>query len=211
MTTADQPRRRGRPPSGGREAILDAAVTLVREEGISKLTSRGIARRAGVSDGSVYYHFGDRRGLLEAVYAHGMQKLDYMTELPPDADRETVLAHAFASLEQFFDDALPIFHAAQADAELGQVLADFIKANDLGPHRGVATLGDYLRAEQAAGRADPEADPDAAALLLIDAAFSRAARRHLMRPDEGDERLPSPQRLLTAINRSLSPSSRRTP
>ena len=123
--------------------------------------------------------------------------------LPPDADREVVLSRAFASLEQFFDQALPIFHAAQADAELGQVLADFIEANDLGPHRGVRTLGDYLCAEQAAGRAHAGVDADAVALLLIDAAFSRSARRQLMRPDESDERLPSPERLLAALNLML--------
>jgi AcrR family transcriptional regulator len=63
MSAVDEPRRRGRPSSGGREAILDAALALVREEGIARLTSRAVAARAGVSDASVYYHFKDRRGL----------------------------------------------------------------------------------------------------------------------------------------------------
>jgi AcrR family transcriptional regulator len=203
MSAVEEPRRRGRPPSGGREAILDAALALVREEGVAKLTSRAVAARAGVSDASVYYHFKDRRGMLEAVYGHGMDKLSYLADLPPDSDRTEILARAFASLERFFGDAVPLFHAAQADPELGQILADFIATNDLGPHRGVKILGDYLRAEQAAGRANPDADPEAVALLLIDAAFSRATRRLIMRPDEGDIRLPSPERLLASIDAML--------
>jgi AcrR family transcriptional regulator len=210
MSAAEEPKRRGRPPSGGREAILDAAVALVREEGIAKLTSREIAARAGVSDASVYYHFGDRRGLLQAVYAHGMKPLSYMEELPAGIDHEVVLRRAFESLEAFFDEALPIIRAAQADADVGQALAGYIEENDLGPHKGVSALGTYLRGEQAAGRVNPEADVDAVALLVIDAAFSRVARGQMMRPDDDDERLPSPERLLATINRLLSPPSPRT-
>ena len=76
MTATDEPpRRRGRPPSGGREAILDGDARILREHGIANLTSREVAARAGVSDASVYYHFGDRAGLLQAVFEHGMKPL----------------------------------------------------------------------------------------------------------------------------------------
>jgi AcrR family transcriptional regulator len=203
MSALEEPKRRGRPPSGGREAILDAALALVREEGIAKLTSRAVAARAGVSDASVYYHFKDRRGLFEAVYAHGMKPLDYMAELPAGVSREFVLATAFASLEAFYSDALPIIHTAVGSEEIGEVLMDYMNANDLGPHRGVTVLGDYLRDEQAAGRVNPDADVDAVVLLLINAAFGRVARRLTMRPDEGDPRLPSPERMLASLNRML--------
>src|SRR5579875_3238079 len=114
MTATDQPRRRGRPPSGGREAILEATLALLREEGVAKLTSREVAARAGVSDASVYYHFGDRGGLLRAAFAHGMKPLEFVNQLPPGIERPAVLAAALASLEQFFDDVLPVLHAAQA-------------------------------------------------------------------------------------------------
>jgi AcrR family transcriptional regulator len=99
MTSTDeQPKRRGRPPSGGREAILEATLELLRERGISNLTSRNIAARAGVSDASVYYYFGDRAGLLQAVFEHGMRPLSFMSELGGEpVDRREVLqlsAHA---------------------------------------------------------------------------------------------------------------------
>src|SRR5580698_5096589 len=111
--TEEPPRRRGRPPSGGREAILEATLALLREGGVANLTSREVAARAGVSDASVYYHFGDREGLLRATYEHGMKPL-IVIEDPPAESLETLLATHFAALEQFFDDALPILHAAQA-------------------------------------------------------------------------------------------------
>ena len=207
MAAAELPRRRGRPPSGGREAILEATLAVLREDGVAKLTSREVAARAGVSDASVYYHFGDRGGLLRAAFAHGMKPLEFVTQLPPEMERPAVLAAAFASLEQFFDDVLPVLHAAQADAELGASLAEYVAENDLGPHKGVTSLGGYIRAEQEAGRVAPAVDPDAVALMIIDAAFGRASRRlmlHSATKDQND-RLPSAERTLVMINALLDP------
>jgi AcrR family transcriptional regulator len=206
MAGPDQPRRRGRPPSGGREAILDATLALLREEGVAKLTSREVAARAGVSDASVYYHFGDREGLLRAAFAHGMKPLEFVTQPPAGLDRRALLAAALASLEQFFDDVLPVLHAAQADAELGATLAQYVAENDLGPHKGVSALGAYLRSEQEAARANPEVDPEVVALMLIDAAFGRASRRLMLSPPgtaDQNDRLPSAEQTLALINSLL--------
>ncbi len=186
MTATEEPRKRGRPPSGGREAILDATLAVLREEGIANLTSRAVAARAGVSDASVYYHFGDRAGLLQAVFEHGMKPLMFMAGLDSATmDPPTVIRKASAALERFFEDVLPVLYAAQADPELRARLADYIEAHHLGPHKGVHLLGAYLRAEQAAGRVNPDANPDAIALLVIDTAFARAAQRQMLLDKEG--------------------------
>jgi len=42
VMAADAPRRRGRPPAGGREAILAATLELVREQGVGRLTTRSV-------------------------------------------------------------------------------------------------------------------------------------------------------------------------
>jgi AcrR family transcriptional regulator len=200
--TDDSPKRRGRPPSGGREAILDATLDILREYGVANLTSRDVAARAGVSDASVYYHFGDRAGLLKAAFEHGMKPLQFMGDLPATTDPQTVVRGAFESLEHFFEDVLPVLYAAQSDPELRAELADHVEANDLGPHRGVQTLGAYLRAEQVAGRIGADADPDAIALLVIDGAFARAVRRQMGLHKE--ELLPSREAVLDEISRLLS-------
>lgn len=200
--TVDEPRRRGRPPSGGREAILAAALDLLTTDGVAKLTSREVAERAGVSDASVYYHFGDRAGLLSAVFAHGLKPLTFLADMDPLTDLPTVLSSALASLERFYDDVLVVLMAAQADAELAQALTLYTEANDLGPHRGVALLSGYLSAQQAAGAANPDADTEAIAMMIIDLAYARASRRLTHRPDE---RLPSAERVLATIRALLEP------
>jgi AcrR family transcriptional regulator len=50
-----------------REGILRAADGLLEKEGVASLTMEGVARTAGVSRISVYDHFGDRSGLIEAL------------------------------------------------------------------------------------------------------------------------------------------------
>lgn len=51
----------------GRSQILDAAVACILELGFYRASSNEIARRAGVSWGSIQYHFGSREALMLAV------------------------------------------------------------------------------------------------------------------------------------------------
>lgn len=53
-----------------REAVLDAALSLVRERGESALSARAIAERAGCSVQPIYSLFGDMKSLLKALYDH---------------------------------------------------------------------------------------------------------------------------------------------
>ncbi len=202
MNTREVPKRRGRPPSGGREAILDAALELLRSDGVAKLTSREVATRAGVSDASVYYHFGDRTGLLKAVFARGLKPLTFLADTDPRTDLTTVLTSALQSLEGFYDEVLVVLMAAQADAELAEALTLYAEANDLGPHRGVTLLSEFLKGQQAAGTVDPLADTEAIAMTIIDVAYARSSRRVMLKPDE---RLPSADRVLATIQRLLAP------
>ena len=50
-----------------RHALLDAAITLLREGGVEALTLRAVARAAGVSQTAPYRHFEDRRSLVAAL------------------------------------------------------------------------------------------------------------------------------------------------
>lgn len=59
-----------------REALLDAAEALLREEGVEAFTLRECARRAGVSHGAPAHHFGDARGLLSEFSAVSFEQLE---------------------------------------------------------------------------------------------------------------------------------------
>lgn len=50
-----------------REAILGAAVDVIKERGARSVTVDGVAKRAGCAKGLVHYHFKTKAGLLQAV------------------------------------------------------------------------------------------------------------------------------------------------
>ena len=54
-----------------RAALIDAATVILAEEGVTGLSLRGAARRAGVSQTAPYRHFRDKAALLAAVAAGG--------------------------------------------------------------------------------------------------------------------------------------------
>jgi AcrR family transcriptional regulator len=56
-------------------ALVRAAVELLEEGGVTELSLRAAARRAGVSAGAPYRHFADREALVSAVAAVGYRDL----------------------------------------------------------------------------------------------------------------------------------------
>jgi AcrR family transcriptional regulator len=201
---ASTPKRRGRPPAGGREAILDATLALLRERGVARLTTREVAQRAGVSEASVYYHYGDKPGLLSAVFAAGLAPLRTLNDrgLGEGTSRE-VMGRLAQAIERFLDLVLPVLMAAQSDAELRTALAAYMKDEDLGPHRGVQALGRFIADQQRAGRMRDDVDPAAAAVLLVGACFLRASQRQIM--GKGTRSLPSLDEAVGALDALLEP------
>jgi AcrR family transcriptional regulator len=58
-----------------RRALLDAALELIEENGVSELSLRAVARRAQVSHAAPYHHFADRAALVAAVAEEGFWSL----------------------------------------------------------------------------------------------------------------------------------------
>lgn len=58
-----------------RQALVDAAIALLREGGVPALSLRAAARKAGVSQAAPYRHFADHADLLAAVAADGFARL----------------------------------------------------------------------------------------------------------------------------------------
>jgi AcrR family transcriptional regulator len=79
-----------------RVRILSASVTLIEEQGLSALSMREVARRAGVSHQAPYHHFADREAIMGAIAEEGFRLLSERLEqalrsdpeqLPPVRDR----------------------------------------------------------------------------------------------------------------------------
>jgi AcrR family transcriptional regulator len=58
-----------------RQALLDACLALIEQEGIGAVSLRRVAREAGVSSGAPYHHFPDRAALLSALSVQGFEEL----------------------------------------------------------------------------------------------------------------------------------------
>jgi AcrR family transcriptional regulator len=67
-----------------RRKIIDAALTLLREEGFKSATLQAIARRAEVSMGALQHHFESRDVLMERLVAEVMAPLGDQGGVWPD-------------------------------------------------------------------------------------------------------------------------------
>ena len=72
MTKAKTPRRTGYHHGNLREALIDAAVQLVKESGPESVSVREAAKRAGVSPGAPFRHFSNKTALMTAVAEQAM-------------------------------------------------------------------------------------------------------------------------------------------
>lgn len=61
--------------SSTRQQIIDAAITLIADRGFTATSVDDIAEVAGVAKGSVYYNFGSKADLFEAVLTEPMKRL----------------------------------------------------------------------------------------------------------------------------------------
>ncbi|QXJ24792.1 TetR/AcrR family transcriptional regulator [Actinomadura graeca] len=59
-----------------REALLDAAESVLFEQGTQALTLAAVADRAGVSKGGLLYHFPTKEALVKAMVARVIEEFD---------------------------------------------------------------------------------------------------------------------------------------
>lgn len=57
------------------EKIVQAALALFSKEGYNATSTNKVAKAAGVSEGLIFRHFGNKEGLLQAILEFGAQKL----------------------------------------------------------------------------------------------------------------------------------------
>src|ERR1700742_2967791 len=72
---------RRRQPQQGRarqtvEAVLDAVIKILKREGFQAVTTNRIAEVAGVSIGSVYQYFPDKRAIFVALHERHVEEID---------------------------------------------------------------------------------------------------------------------------------------
>jgi AcrR family transcriptional regulator len=97
-------------PEGRRTRILAAAARLFGSDGYAKVRTEAIARAAGVSEGTIFHHYGSKEALLLAVaerYGRG-----FATAMFADLDPEGPLPDVEQVMRRAFDyvrDSDPLF------------------------------------------------------------------------------------------------------
>jgi AcrR family transcriptional regulator len=200
---------RGRPSEGVREAILAATLDLITAQGLVRLTTKEIAARAGVAEASIYYHFGDKKGLVEGVILDAVLRplreftASFAERVADKPVRDALVEYGLA-LESFWKRVLPVLSAVQADVELRAHFRERIAELGLGPHRGVRVVADYLAEQQRAGAVQEDADVRAAALSVMSVCFLSAYEIHMLGPTARDK-LPSVEAAVTTLATLIAP------
>jgi len=58
-----------------KNALIDAGINILRQEGVRGLSLRNAAKQAGVSHSAPYAHFKDKQALIAAISTRGLQHL----------------------------------------------------------------------------------------------------------------------------------------
>ncbi|HEX6472268.1 MAG TPA: TetR/AcrR family transcriptional regulator [Streptosporangiaceae bacterium] len=165
-----------------RDRILAAAVSVMRERGVTNTTTKEVARAAGVAEGSIYNHFANKTELIAASMSQvssGMREaVGTLFQRAGQGSLEDNLAAYAEVAVGFFGDLLPITGPAMGDRDIVAWLRQG------GPHQGEgiapgpilghAGLIGYFEAEQRAGRLPAAAPAPYLAALLLGACLQYA-------------------------------------
>jgi len=126
------------------EAVLDAVARVLKRQGVEAITTNRIAEAAGVSIGSLYQYFPDKRAIFTALYDRHIDEVGQLIE-------RTKADCASASFEDFtreLVEGLARLHAD--DAELHQLISGTAPEGTLGFKSALQTTFEQVisRAEQ---------------------------------------------------------------
>lgn len=119
-----------------RAALEKAAYLAIYERGYAGVTLADIASHAGVSRGTLVYHFGSRAGLLSAVVRRFTRTIGVATRralrlaATPEAKLRAFVENQFYGVEntqRFYTVSLDFLAAATRDPALMDVQRDFLR------------------------------------------------------------------------------------
>jgi TetR/AcrR family transcriptional regulator, transcriptional repressor for nem operon len=161
----------GRPREFDLGKVLDEAITVFSRNGYSATSVSDLTTALGLSSGSLYKAFGDKRGVFMAALERYVQVRDRKLEerlATVRTGREkirTVLASYAESShgECGRTGCLVVGSAvefASSDPEMGRKIASLLSARE-------ARLARFIREGQTDGSVRPHVDPDVTARVLI--------------------------------------------
>ncbi|MDK9498496.1 helix-turn-helix domain containing protein [Streptomyces katrae] len=169
------------------ERLLDAAESLMRTIGLANTTTKAIAREAGCSEAALYKHFANKEELFVRVLVERTPNagplMAALAADPGEGGGEAELTAIARHASLFYAEAMPMAASLFAEPALLSRHREGVREIGAGPHVVLDALEGRLRRELAAGRLREDADPRAAAALLLGACFQRAFFLHFSGAD----------------------------
>jgi AcrR family transcriptional regulator len=162
-----------------RQRILDAALALIRDRGIGRVTTKEIALAAGAAEGSLFKNFGDKMGLLTELLTQELPESRAWAAVPAEAppgrgDLGAALVLFMGRAIDFYAAVLPLVAGSFADRELLHRQQERNRERGTGPQLALQGSADYLRGWKESGHLDEAADPYAIAVALCGGALMYA-------------------------------------
>jgi TetR/AcrR family acrAB operon transcriptional repressor len=163
--------KRGRVDS--KTLLIDAALEVIENEGVNALRLDAIAASAGVTKGSLYWHFKDRDDLIRAALQEQMRRLteSSMSGVSEALASSKNLAEYLVQVQSVVADPyneaevaqrwrrLELLVAARQDPELSKVMREI-------QVHGMAAYTQLMRDAQESGILHPDLDPAAVAVAI---------------------------------------------
>jgi AcrR family transcriptional regulator len=159
--------------------MLDAAAHVMRTRGLARATTKEIAKEAGFSEAALYKHFRDKTDMFLAVLSERVPSTlsavlaDLEQRVGKRPPAETLRDIAVAALS-FYSETFVMAAAVFSEPQLLAAHRAALQERDAGPHHVSDAVARYIAAEQSLGRLRADADPRAAADLLLGACFQHA-------------------------------------
>jgi len=171
-----------------RRRLLDAASALFAEHGYRDTSVQAIAERAGISRGSIFWHFGSKEGLLWAVVeeAFGRWETDVLVPDIGDAIGIEAVRRGVRAHRRFLTDdgsALRLFYVLMFEA-LGPRPEFRGRFDELHAHLRATTAG-WITSGQRAGELRTDIDPQIVTTMLV-SALGGLAYQYLLDPEGVD-------------------------
>jgi AcrR family transcriptional regulator len=151
-----------------KEKIIHAAIALIQERGYEKTTSNDIAAAAGVSVGSFYTYFTDKRQLLLTIFdrlADEFSRNIFETIGPEHLFDSDVRANVRRSVASALDDKGIFVGIQRAIHEMVMKDAEFAERRRVIMQRSISKLRELISLARKAGLTW-EVDPDTAAFIV---------------------------------------------
>src|SRR5215470_8772592 len=144
-------------PSPARQRILEAALGLIRERGIGRVTTKEIALAAGAAEGSLFKNFGDKMGLLTELLSYELPENQawraVATEAPPGhGDLAAGLVLFMERAIDYYAATLPLTAGSLADRELLRRHQALNRERGSGPQLALQATVDCLRGPEPRSR-----------------------------------------------------------